>query len=838
MLSTVKTYWGRWLLLVAATAAAGAWASRADAAGLLVADGGFGGVLEIKDQDVHVTINNGVAVTEVDQTFVNKEQRIVEALYTFPVPKDASVSNFSMWIGGKEMIGEVVEKVRARQIYDSYKQTKRDPGLLEQVDYKRFEMRIFPIPAGGEQRVRITYYQELDFDSDQASYVYPLATVAVAGVKQNTTGRFSLLLDAKSEVPIVEMKSPSHNDQFVIVKHADPKYWQASFENNGADLSRDLVIDYGVERAHTGIDLITSKNSGEDGYFQLTMTAGKELETQLGGSDYVFVVDVSGSMMYDGKLALSRDAVGAFVQSLSDRDRFDLIAFNIAAKPLFSAPTPVNAETKEKATEFLRAQRAMGGTVLNPAIEAAYRYHDNDRQLNVVVLSDGMTEQGLQRELLQLIDRRPAGVSVFCIGVGNEVNRPLLAQLAGKTGGLATFVSTGSNFETQAQAFRRKLTRPAATGVKIALEGANVYDVEPEVLPNLYHGQPVRMYGRYKTAGPATIKVKAEVLGSPLEQSLAVTLPATEETNPEIERMWASHRVERLMAAGRAEGSSGHADEIVRLCEGYSIASQYASFIVLENDSEYQRWKIARRNATRVQRDRQAQLAVREGLAQLRRDTTGQVGPKSDRQAQLRGDMAGQIGRQANARPDPQLGKRGDSKQSESNATGQFDRPFGGQSDAQERAAGSAGKPALNLHFSQVRGRTESARAANARPDQTVDRYERASDEAAVEAERVDDTLDSQTPAGRALDAKADRMPSASAPAGDALSIEGPSSGAASEPTAASAPVVDATGGRSSGGGGPGGGAIDPLTALAAASLAALGWATRRRRGAGASVEV
>ena len=82
----------------------------ASAAGLLVADGGFGGVLEIKQQDVRVTINNSIAVTQVDQVFVNTENRQVEALYTFPVPKEASVSNFSMWIGGKEMIGEVVGK--------------------------------------------------------------------------------------------------------------------------------------------------------------------------------------------------------------------------------------------------------------------------------------------------------------------------------------------------------------------------------------------------------------------------------------------------------------------------------------------------------------------------------------------------------------------------------------------------------------------------------------------------------------------------------------------------------------------------------------------------------
>src|SRR5687768_6720956 len=106
--------------------------SKASAAGLLIADGGFGGQLEIEEHGVEVTVENGIAVTEVTQVFRNLENRQVEALYTFPVPRGASVSNFSMWIGGKEMVGEVVEKKRARQIYDSYKARRIDPGLLEQ----------------------------------------------------------------------------------------------------------------------------------------------------------------------------------------------------------------------------------------------------------------------------------------------------------------------------------------------------------------------------------------------------------------------------------------------------------------------------------------------------------------------------------------------------------------------------------------------------------------------------------------------------------------------------------------------------------------------------------
>src|SRR4051794_21515051 len=74
------------------------------AAGLLIADGGFGGVLEIKEQEVQVTINNGIAVTRVTQVFHNTENRQLEALYTFPVPRGASVANFSTWINGKEMV--------------------------------------------------------------------------------------------------------------------------------------------------------------------------------------------------------------------------------------------------------------------------------------------------------------------------------------------------------------------------------------------------------------------------------------------------------------------------------------------------------------------------------------------------------------------------------------------------------------------------------------------------------------------------------------------------------------------------------------------------------------
>jgi len=575
-----------------------------------------------------------VAVTEVTQVFRNTENRQLEALYTFPVPKGASVANFSMWINGTEMVGEVVEKERARQIYNSYKQVRRDPGLLEQVDFKTFEMRIFPIAPNAEQRVQIVYYQELDFDNDWATYVYPLSTATRTGLDSRTRGRFALTFDVRSEVPIVQVESPSHPDDFVFVKHT-PDYARASLETTGGDLDRDVVLAYNLSRPKTGLDLVGSMEPGEDGFFLMTLTAGEELEGDRGGMDYVFILDISGSMNDGGKLALSRNSLGAFIEALGDNDRFDVVTFNVAANPFFSALRDADDTAKSDAVAFLRGQRARGGTMLEPAIRTAYRYKDADRPLNVVVLSDGMTEQRERQTLLRMIGERPGSTRVFCIGVGNEVDRALLEQVAEDADGLAAFVSRGDNFERQAAAFRRKLMRPAVTNIEVEVVGGDLYDLEPRQIPNLYHGMPIRLYGRYRNPGTVALTLRGDLDGESFEKTLEIELPGQDADNPEIERMWAWHRVQRLLKESDRNGARSPEvlDEIVRLGEGFSIVTEYTSFLVLENDAEYKRWKIERRNALRVERDRRHQARVRAELDALREKAEADIGPLTEQVA-------------------------------------------------------------------------------------------------------------------------------------------------------------------------------------------------------------
>jgi len=431
-------------------------------------------------------------------------------------------------------------------------------------------------------------------------------------------------------VPIAAVTSPSHADDFVFVNHTR-SYSQASLESEGGDLNRDVVVSFKLTRARTGFDVVPSIQPGEDGYFLLSLTVGDdELQTLDGGMDYVFVLDVSGSMDTDGKLALSRDSIGAFIDELGDDDRFEVVTFNVSSQSLFDRLITADDRAKADATTFLGSQKARGGTVLRPALDLAYRYKDPDRPLNVVILSDGMTEQQERSALHQAIAERPGATRVFAIGVGNEVNRPLLEQIAEDAGGLAAFISRGDDFTRQARSFRRKLLRPAASNIELDFQGGGVHDREPERLPDLFHGAPLRLYGRYREGGKVTIRFTADVGGERIERWVDIELPGDGTANPEIERMWAWHRVQRLLSEADRKGSrSGVADEIVRLGEGFSIVTEHTSFLVLENDAEYRRWQIERRNALRTERDRAHQEKVRSKLEQLRDSARADLGPEA-----------------------------------------------------------------------------------------------------------------------------------------------------------------------------------------------------------------
>src|SRR6202040_3124583 len=98
----------------------------------------------------------------------------LEGVFHFPLPPDASISGFGMWIGDNLVEADVVEKQRAREMFETILREKRDPGLLEWSGGNIFKARVFPIPAGSEKRIKITYTQVLPIKGNRYRSSYGL----------------------------------------------------------------------------------------------------------------------------------------------------------------------------------------------------------------------------------------------------------------------------------------------------------------------------------------------------------------------------------------------------------------------------------------------------------------------------------------------------------------------------------------------------------------------------------------------------------------------------------------------------------------------------------------
>jgi Ca-activated chloride channel family protein len=577
-----------------------------DTSGTLVPVDG-GPPLEIESQDVDVRINNGIAVTAVTQVFRNNRNQPLEAVWSFPVPNEASVSNFSMWINGKEVIGEVLEKKRARQIYEQITSQRRDPGLLEQVSYKLFEVRVFPVPANGTQKMQIAYYQPVEYDTGVGTYVYPMESKTRTGSR--VRGSFTMNVRILSDIPLKSVQSPSHKE-VLAVKETLPGLWRASMETPRGMLDRDFVIVYEQERERSGFVLVPFREDGNDGYFMLLLTAGKELDRDGAPANYIFVLDVSGSMKEDQKLAQAVRMLEGLLARVGPKDRFNVVSFNIAPEVLFrEGPQPATAEARARAAQFLRTRQAQGGTEIVPALEAAAAQQVEGLPNVLVLLSDGnATNSEDHSRYRNLLEGKEARTRVFSVGIGNEVNRPLLSALAKSTGGYCDFVSSSDDAARKAALLAGKMLNNSADRLEVSFQGVEVYDVTPREMPSLFRGSQVALYGRYRKPGTATVAVKGKIGGEDRTISREVLFSKRESDNPEVRRMWAWKRTDDLMAEVRLKGETDRlVKEIVKLGQEHSIATPYTSFLVLESDGQYKDFGIEQRNARQVRQDRAAQ---------------------------------------------------------------------------------------------------------------------------------------------------------------------------------------------------------------------------------------
>jgi Ca-activated chloride channel family protein len=219
------------------------------------------------------------------------------------------------------------------------------------------------------------------------------------------------------------------------------------------------------------------------------------------------------------------------------------------------------------------------------------------------VTNTGVIEPKRFHELMKQFD-----VRLFGFLLGNNANWPLMRLVTESSGGFYAQVSNADDIIGQLLLAKSKITHESLHHAEFTIRGVETFDTTGAVVPKIYRGQQLVLFGRYAKGGQATVSLKARLTGDDKTYTTRFEFPEIDEENPELERLWAMSKIEEigLMAdTGLLEGvESG--DAIRDLGVEYQLVTDETSMIVL-SDAAFQRHGIERRNQRRTAIEHQAQ---------------------------------------------------------------------------------------------------------------------------------------------------------------------------------------------------------------------------------------
>ena len=534
--------------------------------------------LRVKDHRVTVTIDQQVATTKIDQTFVNDATYQVEGTYIFPLPIDATVNDFAMWVDGQKIEAKILSADEARRIYNDIVAQRRDPALLEYVGRGAVQASIFPIPPNGERRIEIEYSQMLVASGGLIHYVYPLSTEKFSARPLEAV---SVSVQIKSNDAIKAIYSPSHN---VSINRAGDFAASVSYEANNVLPDKDFDLFYSVSQQDIGLNLLTYKDSTEDGFFVLLAAPNVQVDaSRVVPKDVILVLDTSGSM--DGeKIVQARNALKYVLDHLNTADRFSIISFSNTLQAYASQLQP--AANAAEARPFVDRLAAQGSTDINRALLEAVSQVDKERPTTIIFLTDGLPTAG-ETDPAKIVanfkNATRANVRLFTFGVGDDVNTLLLDQLAQENRGVSAYVRPGQALDEEVSAFYAKISTPVLADLSIDFGGVTVSDLYPQPLPDLFAGSQLVLVGRYTGSGPTSIGLRGTVNGEAQSFTYAGDFAASG-GNGFIPRLWATRKIGYLLNQIRLYGENKeYVDQIVNLSVRYGIVTPYTSFLVQED---------------------------------------------------------------------------------------------------------------------------------------------------------------------------------------------------------------------------------------------------------------
>ncbi|HXU75861.1 MAG TPA: VIT domain-containing protein, partial [Methylomirabilota bacterium] len=503
--------------------------------------------LEVSSIQARTRIKDQIASTSIEQEFFNPNDTRLEGTFVFPVPKGAHLDKFTMEIDGKPVQAELMAADKARGIYEDIVRRLKDPALLEYAGRDIFKVRIFPIEPRGRKRIVLSYTQLLKSDGGLVGYALPLNTEKFSARPIKTV---SVRFDLESTRPLKSIYSPTHT---VEIKRDGANRARAGFEATDVQADADFSLYFAPEKDEIGLNLLTHKTSGEDGYFLLLASPGVDVkEKQVMPKDIAFVLDTSGSMA-GPKLDQAKKALLFCVENLNDGDRFELIRFSTEVEPLFEKLVDASKANRAKATDYIKQLKPMGATAIDDALKKALalRAAREERPFVVIFLTDGRPTIGTtdEDEIVAGVRKRGENSTrVFCFGIGTDVNTHLLDRITEETRAFSQYVLPEEDLEVKVSSFFSKIKEPVLANPNLKFTGdTRVSKLYPSPLPDLFKGEQLVLVGRYSGKGDAGIVVEGTVNGTARKFAYEAKLPEDSAENDFIPRLWATRRVGYLL---------------------------------------------------------------------------------------------------------------------------------------------------------------------------------------------------------------------------------------------------------------------------------------------------
>ena len=531
------------------------------------------GAIEKIRSAVQVAVTGRVARVTVEEWFRNSGPLMDEGSYLYPLPGETVFSDFTLWQGDRELKGEPMDAAQARSIYEEIVRRKRDPALIELAGHGLLRARVFPITPGETRKITLRYTQVLDRIGDALRFRYAAGTAAASR---------SFRLQVDSAARVGDPYSPTHR---LTVTHSGDHLDLALADTTAAG---DLELLLPLARGLVGMSLLTQQSAGEDGSFMLLLAPGRAAEVgEPLRRDVVAVLDVSGSMSGD-KLDQAKAALVQLLGGLRSSDRFRVVTFGSGVRRYTAGWTDASGDNVRAAQDWIRRLDTGGGTNIAGALTEGLAEQPREGALGVVVfLTDGLPTVGETdpERLADQAERSRGPFRVFAFGIGYDVNTYLLDRLTDRARGITEYIRPGGDIEQTVSALAAKISSPVLTDLAVRGDGVEFYDLQPERLPDLFVGDELVLFGRYRgdAGGERSVTITGRRNGR--EERFATTARFGGEAsgNDYIPQLWAARKAGALSRELRLHGPNAElVSELKRLALRYGILTEYTSYLVQE----------------------------------------------------------------------------------------------------------------------------------------------------------------------------------------------------------------------------------------------------------------